>query len=173
MQYASQPLSRHQIRIYAKDLRKSLGLDEILYFPVTELLEQSYELFKDKGFDYEIVEDHELPHNIHAHYDCEANTIRIKNSVYTKACNGSGQDRMTITHEISHFLIITHSGVVLNRIYNNATIPTYCDPEWQAKCLAGELMIPAHLVKGMSAKDVSLCCGVSEPAASYQLSKIK
>ena len=44
--------------------------------------------------------------------------------------------------------------------------------EWQAKCLAGELMIDSDLVKGMSRSEVSEKCGVSYDAAKLQLSKI-
>ena len=49
-------------------------------------------------------------------------------------------------------------------------VPAYQDPEWQAKCLAGELMVPYELVGGMSAAAVANACGVSLQAAYYQLS---
>jgi Zn-dependent peptidase ImmA (M78 family) len=46
------------------------------------------------------------------------------------------------------------------------------DPEWQADCLAGELLMPYDLIKGMSDEEVALQCGVTMAAAKYQLSKI-
>ena len=112
------------------------------------------------------------PPGVHADYSLEHNCIRIRQSVYDGACNGIGRDRMTVMHEMSHALLLKISGVKLQRNYSE-TLPTYCDPEWQAKCLAGEIMIPAHLVRGMKLDEVVQRCGVSYDAASYQLSKIK
>jgi len=55
----------------------------------------------------------------------------------------------------------------------NVNVKPYMDPEWQAKCLAGEMMVPAHLVRGMSAQKIAECCGVSQPAAETQIRSIK
>lgn len=79
---------------------------------------------------------------------------------------------MTIAHEFAHFITLCVCGFRLARSFDDVPIPTYCDPEWQAKCLAGELMVDSDLVKGMSAIEISVACGVSLPAAKMQLSKI-
>lgn len=79
---------------------------------------------------------------------------------------------MTLAHEFAHFITLCVCGFKLARSFGNVDVPPYRDPEWQAKCLAGELMIDSDLVKGMSAIEISRKCGVSCDAAKLQLSKI-
>ncbi len=171
-QYVSKPLSREDIRKYSCGIRKILHLENCLRFPIVEFFEVMPEWFAQSNFYTEIVEDTEMPPNIHAEYDLRTNSIRIKNSVYEGACAGSGRDRMTMAHEIGHFLIIRQNGVQLCRSFSEQ-VPTFQDPEWQAKCFAGELLIPAHLVHGMPSAKIAEECGVSLDAAIYQLGKIK
>lgn len=168
-EYIAAPLSRCFLRQYALSIRKKLGLENIMKFPVLEFLEVFPYLIGDEDFYYEIVPDDLFPKGIHAQYDVMENCIAIKSSVYEGAVADQGRDRMTITHELSHTLIIKHSGIKVNRCFSGEKIITYQDPEWQAKCLAGELMIPANLVKGMSPNQVAADCGVSYQAAFYQL----
>lgn len=115
-----------------------------------------------------------MPQGIHAQYRHGEKCILIKSKVYDGALNDIGRDRMTIVHEMAHALLLQHSGIQLHRCFdNNMRLKAYEDPEWHAKCLAGELMIPANLVKGMSPQDIACRCAVSMDAAKYQLSKIK
>jgi Zn-dependent peptidase ImmA (M78 family) len=170
--YRAEPLSRNDLRRYAFDIRKELKIENIFRFPVMNFLEFYPEIIGEDDFYYAVVDENDLPPGVHADYSLEHNCIRIRQSVYDGACNGIGRDRMTVMHEMSHALLLKISGVKLQRNYSE-TLPTYCDPEWQAKCLAGEIMIPAHLVRGMKLDEVVQRCGVSYDAASYQLSKIK
>ena len=52
--------SRTDLRRLARILREQLHLDDVLYFPVVELLDVMTELFDD--FNYEVVEDLSLIH---------------------------------------------------------------------------------------------------------------
>lgn len=169
--YMVDPLSRLDIRRYANSIRKSIGLDNTLYFPVLQLLEALPEVYKSEGFNYLVVEDREMPTDVHAEYVLDGNCIFVKNSVYEGAYAGVGRDRMTVAHEISHFLLLKQSGIHLYRSMSQS-VPAYRDPEWQAMCLAGEMLVPAHLVKGMDAATIARTCGVSFDAAAYQLKKI-
>ncbi len=98
--------------------------------------------------------------------------LRNRQSVYDGACAGNGRDRMTIIHEIAHYLLLCVNGLKLQRNFSNNAVKAYCDPEWQAKCLTAEIMIPANIVKNMTVDEVVQYCGVSFEAASYQLAKI-
>ncbi len=169
-EFLADPLSRMDIRRMTTEIRRSFDLQNQLYFPVLHALE----IFPiiDETFFYEVVEDDQLPHDTHAEYSVENNCIRIKNSVYIGAYNGFGRDRMTVAHEIGHYILIRQHGIKLSRSFGN-TIETCRDPEWQAKCFGGELLIPACLVKGMAPYQVAVKCGVSLDAAAYQLTKIK
>lgn len=170
--YVSNPLSRQDIRNYAMKIRRLLKVENNLYFPVIKFFEIMPLLFEENGLYTEIVEDDELPPSVHAEYSYDKNCIQVKRFVYDGACDNSGRDRMTIAHEIGHYLLIRESGVGLFRSFSD-NVPTYQDPEWQAKCFAGELLIPAGLVKGMSVGDIAKKCCVSWDAANFQLSKIK
>lgn len=165
------PLSRATLRQYALHIRKLTGYESELYYPILHLLESLPALFGDDIISYVILPDDEFIKNIHAEYDLYENCIKIRESIYDGAYTGNGRDRMTIAHEISHFLLLKANHV---RFYHssNEKIKSYQDPEWQAKCLAGELLIPEPLVKKMNVLEVSKHCGVSFSAAKYQLKYI-
>jgi Zn-dependent peptidase ImmA (M78 family) len=168
-QYKAAPMKRVEIRAFAKNLRERLHLNGQIRFPVVEFLEIMEEIFP--GFSKEIVSDHELPDK-HAETDITNKVIRVRESVYDAACDGSGRDRMTIAHEIGHYLFIVVNSVSLARSFDkDEAIPAYMDPEWQAKCFAGELLMPHDMIGGMSPYQIAVECGVSQSAANYQHSK--
>lgn len=164
--YMVEAKSRADLRKLARILRDHLHLSDVLYFPIVELLDVLTELFGD--FNYEVVEDSAMPKKVHADTDIRTGHIRIKESVYEGACKGEGRDRMTIAHEIGHYFTLCFCGFRLERNFSGGKIPVFRDPEWQAKCFAGELMVPAHLVKGMNEYEIANQCGVSYDAACVQ-----
>lgn len=168
--YIVEPKSRRDLRLLARVVRIELRLDDQKYFPITELLDVLPEIFKD--FSYEIVEDNELPIGTHADTDARTGNIRIKESVYDGACDGNGRDRMTIAHELGHFLTLHFLGFKLERNFSRKNVEAFRDPEWQAKCFAGELLVPAHLMKGCSVEEIMGQCGVSYDAALCQYKHI-
>ena len=172
MRYSCQPLSRRQLRMFAQRIRKVIGVSSTLWFPAIKFLESLHEIIGDEAFYSDVVPDEEWdqPPTVHAYFDLNDNCIRVKESVYMGAYSGCGRDRMTIVHECAHVLLIKCCHLKLTRSFDD-NIPVYRDPEWQAKCLAGELMVPADLVQGMSEWEVVENCGVSADAARYQLSR--
>lgn len=164
--YMVEPKSRDDLRNLALQFRKLLHLEDELYFPIVELLDVMTEIFDN--FNYEIVEDNVFSENVHADTDIKTGLIRIKESVYEGAYKGEGRDRMTIAHEIGHYFTICVCGFKLSRNFSGKRITAFRDPEWQAKCFAGELMVAAHLVKGMSEYEIAKRCGVSCDAAHVQ-----
>ncbi|MCQ2381321.1 MAG: ImmA/IrrE family metallo-endopeptidase [Acidaminococcaceae bacterium] len=165
--YCADGMSRKKLRECAKSIRKFLGLEKQIYFPVVELLD-ILAVKLGNEFKYEIIEDDELPPEQHACTDVINGIVKIKESVYLGANNGNGRDRMTITHELAHFFLIAGFGVNLYQIMGNRQIPPYKSPEWQAKCLAAELMISKDLVGDLSVFDIEIQCGVSHQAAEIQ-----
>jgi hypothetical protein len=161
------PCSRQDLRDYALQIRKNLGLENILYFPVVEFLELMPDLFPRLSI--EIVEDGQLSNGIHAQTDVANEEIKIRQSVYDDACAGEGFARFTVVHEVSHNLLlcVSRSNLYLNR--GNRAVKRYEDPEWQADCLAGELLAPVHLISGMDVDCVMHYCGISASAANTQL----
>lgn len=164
--YIVESKSRKELRRLAMILRKSLGLEDELRIPIVELLDVLAEVFP--GFSYEIVSDNELPSNTHAETDIRTGHIKIKESVYYNACNGEGRDRMTIAHEIGHFFTLCICGFTLQRNFERKEVKSFNDPEWQAKCFAGEFMVAYHLTGDMTVLEIIEACGVSPDAAEYQ-----
>ncbi len=169
-EYIVEPKSRQDLRDLALIIRKFFGLENVKYFPIVGLLDVLAEVFDN--FSYEIVEDNELPLGTHADTNAITGHVRIKESVYEGAYDGNGRDRMTIAHELGHFFTICFFGFKFERNFTNKKVDVYCDPEWQAKCFAGELLIPEHLMKRCTVEDIVQECGVSYSAAEVQYKKI-
>lgn len=146
---------------------KKLGIDNQLWIPVVELLDVLSEIFPD--FSYEVVEDDELPIGTHAETDIRTGHITIRESVYEGACDNQGRDRMTLAHEIGHFLLLRFYRFSLQRNFTYRKVKAYEGPEWQANCFAGEFLVPYHLAGSMTAEEIAEACGVSYEAAAYQL----
>lgn len=170
MQYYTDGISRLQLRDMALNFRRKLGLEYAIRFPVVEILELLH--YWIPGFHYEVVKMQELQDmHAHAETDPEGCCILIREDVYNRACEGEGRDRMTVAHEMGHLVLHKPSGIRLYRRFDGQKVKPFRDLEWQANCFAGELLIPKHLVGGMSAAEVVGRCGVSYEAATYQLKK--
>lgn len=167
-EYIVETKSRKELRHLALVFRKWLGLENELWVPIVELLDILAKVLKE--FSYEIVPDDALPPGTHAETDIRTGHITIKESVYERACDGEGRDRMTIAHEIGHFLTLCVCGFKLQRNFSKQKVKRFNDPEWHAKCFAGEFLVPYHLTGNMTAEEIVNACGVSFDAAHYQLS---
>lgn len=165
MGYKTKPRGRLEIRKLAKEWKKQLRIGNGLYLPVVQIFEILPTIYP--GLTTEIVEDSEFPNGKFAEMEIETKTIRLRQSVYDGACEGKGFERMTIMHEIGHYEMLA-TGLI--KLYREANEPVkaYEDPEWQAKCFAGEVMIDKELVEGMSPQEIAKKCGVSIEAATYQ-----
>jgi len=151
-------------------IRKIIDHENVCRFPVVMFLEFVMPLFFP-GFYYVIATKQEMGKK-HGDTDVVNRCIRIREDIYYGALEGKGRDRMTIAHEIAHYIIHVVCGVQLSRTFDNISIPPFRDPEWQAKALAGELMCPAHLIANMTPAVIAAECGVSLDAAEFQLKKL-
>lgn len=98
--------------------------------------------------------------------------IYIRADVYDGACRGRGRDRMTIAHEIGHYLL--HRQADFPRIAKGAEIPVFRRSEWQANTFAGELLIGVQHIQGCSdAQHIVDRFGVSFEAANVQLQVLR
>lgn len=158
--------SRESIRYIAKTVRKYLGIEDAYYVDIVALLDI---LSKNiKAFSYEVVPNNVLPRKVFATTDVISGKVRIKQSIFDKACDGDGFARFTIAHEIGHFVLLGLLGFELTRTFTNEKPKTYNDPEWQADCFAGEFLMGYDVVKNLSEKELVNCCGVSLKAAHCQ-----
>ena len=157
--FEAKPESREDLRYLAKLIRKELGIAlDKKYVDVTWILERLDVL--DSEYSYEIVDDDELGAAVQAQTDILKDTIYIKESVYEGAIQNNGRDRMTIAHEILH--LILHQPVALTLYRRTDDLPIYKNPEWQAECFAGELLMPYDQIKDMTAEEIVEQCKVSK-----------
>lgn len=166
MTLIAEPLQRIRLRAIAAKLRELSKYGDVLLFPIVQFIEHKMPLLFP-GFHLEIMPKAYFPFNIHAETDIKERVIRIREDVYHGAIRGFGRDRMTLAHEIGHYILLVAKESKLYRSFEGVTIEAYRDPEWQAKALAGELLCPFHLIKGMAAPQIALACGVSDQAAQY------
>lgn len=167
--FEAKPESRENLRYLAKLVRKELGIAlDKKYVDVTWVLERLNVL--DSKYSFEIVSDEQLELGVQAQTDVTKNTIYIKESVYEGAIQNNGRDRMTIAHEILH--LILHQPVTLTLYRRTDDLPVYKNPEWQAECFAGELLMPYDQIKDMTEEEIVEQCRVSERAAHYQKTHI-
>lgn len=162
----AKPVSILQLRELAYDFRKVLGLEDQLYFPVVQLVEWLLPRLSD--FDFEILSKEEMPQT-YAFTVPDKGIIYIREDVYDGACDDQGRARFTIVHELAHLIFHTKDNIVFAR--SDMKVPAYSDPEWQANTFAAELLIPKHLVEGLSIDEVIDKCNVSRSCAEIQMRK--
>jgi hypothetical protein len=176
MMETADSLSRKKTRAIAKFIRSLLGINE-LYADVPKMLENMTKEFTD--FNYEIVEDEELPEGDYGtfipNYETNQHVVKIPNRVYLAACsNGStsGRDRMTIVHEIAHYFLIIYFKYKPIEKFGRGKVPRAKDPEWQAMAVAGEIMMPFNETEHIKEPNKLMeMCGVSFDAAYYRINK--
>lgn len=169
-QCVAAPLSREQIRKMARFIRRIAGEENKLYFDIVRFLDIILPQI-DPEFSL-IIEGKEKLGDCHGLTYPDRNEIHIREDVYNRALDGSGRDRLTMAHELFHLLQHEKSNISYARTSGNQKIVAFRDPEWQADAFGGELLIPAHLAKGMEADEIVSKCGVSYKAAYCQISKM-
>ncbi len=169
-QLIARPLSTNDIISFVKIIRKSFNLHKKLDFPVITFVEKILPEI-DPQFNYDYLPQNQMPDK-YAYYDNCQNIMVIREDVYDAACNNDGRARFTIAHEIGHYFL-HQDGVKLCRMATNEKVVAYLDPEWQANTFASELLMPRHLIAGMSPSEISTCCKTSFQAASIAYEKAK
>lgn len=166
MNVAVEPLSRMKISYIAQELRKQIGCEDILYFPIVPFIEWIL-MDPENGMELEIVELHEMQ-DTYGTTNTGRNVMRIRSDVYEGAVEGNPRDRFTLCHELGHYLLHQPENVS----YARGNVPTYQNPEWQANTFAAELMAPRNLVKDMTVDEIMEECGMSRQAAAIQYKMI-
>jgi len=163
----AEPIPRSTLRALADKIRELAGTSDKLFFPIVQFIEHKMPLLFS-GFHHEVIPIDEWPSSIHAVTEIENKVIKIREDVYHGAIRDLGRDRMTLAHEVGHYILLVAKGVNLYRSFDGAKVEAFRDPEWQAKAFAGELLCPFNLIKGMAAPHIASACGVSDEAAQYQ-----
>lgn len=165
-QYIAPPRSRRAIRGYAEAVRRLVPGGHEPRLDIVRLLELDLVRLDDR-FEIAILEPWEMGDN-HALAHLNEHRIEVRLDVYDGACAGSGRDRMTLAHELGH--LVLHSDITLSRRMSETPVRPFEDPEWQAKCFAGELLIPRSCWQSMkNPEEAATYFGVSKDAVITQL----
>lgn len=167
-------LSRNKARLFAKLIKETFNLGSSKV-DIARLLEKLPNT--NENMNVEIVDDEEMAKGDYAYFvpDFEngKSVIIISNKVYESACGSgstSGRDRMTIAHEIAHYFLMMNFGYRPIEKYRSGQVSPFNDPEWQAKALAGEIMMPFEETDSfMNPSDLANEFGVSFDAADYRI----
>jgi hypothetical protein len=165
--------SRKQIRRLAELVRnlteKHLGLGGPL-FPIIPVVERLLPRL-DPEFSLEILEEQEMGDN-HGLTIPSQHVIKLREDVYEGACEGKGRDRLTVAHELGHYIL--HDDLAFPRSMKESEIPAYRSAEWQAKCFSGELLVSAKYAgQCLDDSDAASLFGVSDVAGKYQMKKLR
>lgn len=171
-------LSRKQIRQIATWVKKVLGIETIM-FPVLHALEILVSEYDDVLY-YSVDCDSEFEYGVQAYLQPEDDEyskwcIHIRESVYIKATQNSGDCLGFICHEMCHFILIYIYGVKPNSRFSVAlyeSAPAYKSIEWQAKALCGELMIPYEMCKNMTFQEIKQATNSSNQQIEYFLTNV-
>lgn len=162
----TRPIKRSFIVAVAAKLRELYLLEGEKFFPIVQFIECVLPSC-DPGFTLDIVEDEELPY-AYAETTPTENLIRIRESVYCKACEHDSFSRQVLAHELWHYMAHDDANVSYAYADEHTHIPISMDPEKQANAFAAELLAPAGEVKGLSIATIREQYGVTRKTAYVQ-----
>ena len=176
--YAS-PLKRVEIREYTNKLRSFLGYDSKDFISAPKLFDRLSIMFSEieLNFDYRVLPDNDkiFVDKEEAYTDLSTGIIYIKESVMEESCRRLyRRGSFTLIHELGHyFLHYLQSDVKLFRVPDDACVPAYCDPEWQADTFASEFMMTFSECINMTSEEIRKQYRVSRKASEVRYNKVQ
>ena len=167
---SARPLSRGNITRIANEVRMSVNMQDVRYFPIVDVIEHVLPILRD-DFAMEIVSKEEMGSRYALTYPSR-HLMRIREDVYHGAISNNGRDRFTLAHELAHYLLHKDDRIALARAVPGTPVEAYRDPEWQANAFAADILMPPNLIHGMDICDIAQEFGVSNQAASIQFSRL-
>ncbi|MGD9740309.1 MAG: ImmA/IrrE family metallo-endopeptidase [Bauldia sp.] len=126
------------------------------------------------GFNYRRVPDSELP-DVEASFDSGSQVISMRESVFRGSQTQQPRARMTIAHELGHFLL-GHEGTRNRSVERSAverTVRDYKVDEFEARRFGAAFLVPASLVgPEWSPATIAVEFAISLEAATYRRDEI-
>lgn len=138
MMIKTNPLSVKDIAEIARRVRADYKIKDEDCFPILDYIRYLYD---QELIGILILDDNDpyLDKNTPAVYNACDNFIYLKESVINEIESGNYRSNFTLAHELFHYL----QNQILNFTFEEVEVrKTYEDPEWQANCFAGELLLP-------------------------------
>ncbi|MGL4948812.1 MAG: ImmA/IrrE family metallo-endopeptidase [Anaeroplasmataceae bacterium] len=173
MDFKTKAITRDEIRYYADIIRNLFNSKDIYCFDVIHAFEMLPVIFDNVTTEISLEDDPELSDIPSAIIpDSNGNYhIKIKESVYEGAhFDKVGGYRNHIMHEICHYFLFKFGyEPFMDTVYKNYELRAYESIEWQAKALAGEVLIPFELTKDLTQEQIEEKCKVSSEAAKIRI----
>jgi Zn-dependent peptidase ImmA (M78 family) len=161
-----------ELKRLALDLRERLGMRDIRYLNMLEVLEAMKRVFPD--FDYKRVKDAKLKDS-DGFYDSELPYLQIPDTTWSKLERNEPRARFTCAHEIGHW-ILRHEGFRFRRSTRQAyerSTPNIRRDERDAEQFAAFLLAPDHLAeKFNSLSELQTTFGFSRRAAEIRKNEL-
>ena len=129
----------------------------------------------DGRFNYSRVPDHELPAS-EAQWDSANMLVRMRESVFVGMQRNEPRARMTVAHELSHYLH-GHKGLFHRKagiLISDISIASVRHEESEAKRTGPIILAPEYLTpEGTSAEEISSMFGLSDEAALYRYEEVE
>ena len=156
----SPAIRRKSFKPMAKLFRNRHDYQPLQQFDPLRVLENNLPK-QDSSFKWQVIDkaDWDKGEETHAYYDILNNPIFIRSDVYEGAYNGNGRDRFTITHEISHYLLIRDFGCPLYLPRCFGEVQPLQNPEYQANALAGYLLYTEEMLQSAKKSKTSYGAG--------------
>ncbi len=133
--YRTRPLTKTAIKRIVNFIRSRLGIEKGKPFPVIEYIEHCLSGLIKNEYIFLIVEDKDLKEN-YAETDIKNKIMRIRESVYEKACNGDEFGLKILKHELGHYFLHDCVEAIFPKNESEVKIRMIEDPEWQADVFA-------------------------------------
>lgn len=166
--YQVRPRSRKVIREIAHKFRTVAGVGRPR-FDILRFIDVVLPDIMDEDITLDINDDDPRLQGNHAYAEPDSFRIVASTAIVRGADQGGGFERMTLAHELGH--VILHRGIdpVFARAAEPETLKAYESAEWQAKALAGELMLYPKFLEGHeSSAEMAELFGVTPLAAEVQ-----
>lgn len=130
---------------------------------------------KVPSFKYERVPDADMP-NAEAQWLSEDFLLRMRESVFVGMQNGQARARMTVAHELSHYLL-RHKGLLNRSTQKTITeiaVAQVRRQESEARRLGPVILAPEYLVpEGATVEIIVDVFGLSAEAATYRKDEVE
>ncbi|SDH50498.1 protein of unknown function [Bradyrhizobium sp. Rc2d] len=127
------------------------------------------------SFGYRRVPDAEMP-DAEAHWYSDDFELSMRESVFVAMQRGEPRARMTVAHELSHYLL-KHKGYLNRRAEKSlaeVSIPRIARQEDEARRLAPIILAPEHLIpEDASIEDIMSMFGLSRQAAALRMDEVE
>ena len=157
----------------ARAFLRSTGLEDQIKPDMMTIISKLKHL--DPSFGYRRVADAKMP-DADARWCSDVTEISMRESVFVGMQRGEPRARMTVAHELSHYLL-KHKGHLNRSAVKSAveiSVRRIAQQESEARRLAPRILAPEHLVpEGASVEDIMTTFGLSYEAALIRKDEVE